>query len=44
MTNPFVTIKRLFEGTPDVARWSSSAQTRVEKNFMRFDLTADPRF
>jgi hypothetical protein len=44
MTNPFVTLKRLFEGTQDVQRPSSVSLLRGEKNFMKYDLTADPRF
>ena len=45
MRNPFVNIKRLFEGTSNEWRPSSgSPETRVEKNFMKYDLTADLRF
>jgi hypothetical protein len=45
MTNPFVSIKRLFEGSPNARRTQPSGlDGRVEKDFMKFDLTADARF
>lgn len=44
MTNPFATLKRLFEGAPDLGGPSEPAARRVEKNFMKYDLTVDSRF
>ncbi len=44
MTNPFATLKRLFDGSPDVGGSPQSSARRVEKNFMKYDLTVDPRF
>lgn len=44
MTNPFVSLKRLFEGTPDPERSPHASAQRVEKDFMKYDLTADPQF
>lgn len=45
MTNPLLTLKRLLEGTPEVGRTpSTEAASRFEKNFMKFDLTAQTRF
>jgi len=42
--NPLVKLKRLFEGTPDAASTPSRYHTRIEKDFMKYDLTALPRF
>jgi hypothetical protein len=46
MTNPFTTIKRLLDGTPDAVSTASGASRRGagEKDFMKHDLTADERF
>jgi hypothetical protein len=44
MTNPFVSLKRLFEGTPVSDGSLQGDVRRVEKNFMKYDLTADGRF
>jgi hypothetical protein len=45
MTNPFQTLKRLLEGSTEFGRTpSADAASRVEKNFMKFDLTAQKRF
>ena len=44
MTNPFASLKRLFEGTPDVGPTPRASAQRFEKNFMKYDLTADLRF
>lgn len=42
--NPFVTLKRLFEGTSHVRRSPQTPPGRIEKNFMKYDLTIDARF
>lgn len=44
MKNPFFSIKRLFEGAPDARRSVDLSGEKAEKNFMKFDLTADMRF
>lgn len=45
MANPLASIKRLFQDSPPTS--GRSAQTslqRCEKDFMKFDLTADARY
>lgn len=45
MTNPFLSIKRLFQDSPDLSgRPSGNAAQSFEKDFMKYDLTADARF